>query len=103
MRDIRINTYLWESFLGQELIYDKELPSAFKVLEDINHIQLIQILQPDQVIPLIQLKIQNFLGKQFIEFESFNIESFYQTTKNNVPIIFILSQGAEPLPEIERL
>ncbi len=77
MRDICINTNLWEQFLGQETIYNKELPSAFKVLEDINHTQLIQILQPDQVIPLIQLKIQNFLGKQFIEFESFNIETFY--------------------------
>ncbi len=43
------------------------------------------------------------MGRDFVDFPSFNIENIYPQTSNKTPIIFVLSSGAEPLQDIERL
>ena len=90
-------------------IYDSEQPQLCPYPDrwnDANPIQkmlLLKILRGDKVVEAMQLQISSALGKNFVEFEAFSLESIYRESKSTTPIVFILSSGSDPLTEIEKL
>jgi dynein heavy chain len=43
------------------------------------------------------------LGKEFIQPPAFDLSKTYEDSLNNVPIIVVLSPGADPMSELEKL
>jgi dynein heavy chain len=90
-------------------IYDSEQPQLCELPErwnDMNPIQkliLLKVLRGDKITEALQLQISATLGKNFVEFEAFSLESVYRESKSTTPIVFILSPGSDPLTEIEKL
>ena len=99
---IKKNKNDWINYFKSENIYKEEIPNKYEI-NDINHLRLMRILAPNLVIPLIQIKIEKLLGKDFVDYPSLNIENIYPETRNDNPIIYILSSGSEPLADIDRL
>lgn len=66
---------------------------------------LLRVLRPDKVIPVIQTLIENEkeLGKEFIQPPAFDLNKSYEDSMNSVPIIIVLSPGADPMSELEKL
>lgn len=45
----------------------------------------------------------NYLKEFLISNEQFNLLDIYNTLPNNIPILFILSEGVDPINHLERL
>jgi dynein heavy chain len=59
-------------------------------------------LRPDKVINVIQklIKKEKELGPEYIMPPPFDMEKSYNDSYNNIPVIIILSPGADPMNEL---
>lgn len=64
---------------------------------------ILRILRIDKIIQGIQNAITDDMGREFVEPPAFTTESIFSESRNNTPIIFILSPGSDPLTEIFKL
>lgn len=80
-------------------------PEPFNELNLIRQAMMLRILRPDKVIPIIQQLIENEkeLGKEFIQPPAFDLSKTYEDSQNNIPIIIVLSPGADPMSELQKL
>lgn len=62
----------------------------------------LRIFRPDKVVPVIQklIKKDKDLGPSFIIPPPFDMEKSYDDSTNKVPIIIVLSAGADPMSEL---
>lgn len=74
MIDIQQHKEIWIEFVQREDFVKASLPHTFSNASDVSHLMLVRILKPDQLIPLIQEKIQVLLGTEFVDFPSQSIE-----------------------------
>ena len=58
----------WKAFVSSSDFSQEPLPSSLKEISDISHFMLVRILKSDQLIPLIQSKIQQLMGTEFVDF-----------------------------------
>jgi dynein heavy chain len=66
---------------------------------------VVRILRPDKVVQTIQklIKKDNQLGKNFITPPPFNLDKVFNDSTNKTPIIMVLSAGADPMTELQKL
>lgn len=66
---------------------------------------LLRILRTDKVIPVIQkmIKKEKEMGPQYIIPPAFDMEKSFSDSSNKVPIIIVLSAGADPMSELMKL
>ncbi|OHT04931.1 Dynein heavy chain family protein [Tritrichomonas foetus] len=62
---------------------------------------IIRSLRPDRAIFASTKYIGEFLGKQFIEFPSVQMDQIAAEAGNKSPVIFLLSPGSDPTPLVE--
>jgi len=60
-------------------------------------------IRPDCTISALQDLISAKLGPQFLEPPPFDIEKFFTDSTSVTPLIFVLSSGADPMAELQRL
>ncbi|CAG9332270.1 unnamed protein product [Blepharisma stoltei] len=91
---------VWESADPLESVW----PGGWKEkLAQYQQIIVLRILRPDKGIQAIEQLITQELGSEFISPPPFNLELSFKDSKPDVPIIFILSPGVDPISEIEKL
>ena len=99
------NTDAWRA------IYDSLEPQKFKQnpwpapwdeLEILQKTIIMRAIRPDKVIPMIQklIKKEKELGSYYLLPAQSNLSELYQDSKNNTPIIIVISAGADPMTEI---
>lgn len=94
----------WKKIYQSSAPQEEHYPNNWKVkLSALQSIILLKILRPDKVIPAIQNAIAAKLGREFIEWETIELERVFEDGSKFSPIIFILSSGSDPLDEIFRL
>jgi dynein heavy chain len=66
---------------------------------------LLRVLRPDKVIPVIQklIKQEKELGKGFITPPTFDMKKTLNDCAFDQPIIIVLSAGADPMAELQKL
>lgn len=98
------NTPQWEKIYNSNSPADEIWPGEWNEKLDFFHkMIIIRLLRPDRMVPVIQQLIKTEMGKYFIEIPQFNLEQAFGDSRNNTPIIFILSPGADPISEIIKL
>merc|ERR550514_2005887 len=60
-------------------------------------------LRPDQCVPALQGIVADKLGKEFLEIPPFDLAKSFAYAKVNVPIVFVLSTGADPMNDVLKL
>lgn len=72
-------------------------------LTDLNEFEklvLLRALRPDKVVPGMQNYVISVMGKKYIEPQEFKLEPIYADSEAAVPLIFILSPGADPMADL---
>jgi dynein heavy chain len=80
-------------------------PEPFNGLSYIQQAMFLRVFRSDKVIPVIQnlIKKEKEMGKPYIIPPPFDMDKSYQDSANNVPIIIVLSAGADPMNELNKL
>jgi dynein heavy chain, axonemal len=80
-------------------------PGKWQDLNTFRRIIVIRIIRPDKVIAAITklVKKDKELGKKYISPPPFNIVKSFSDSTNKTPVIFVLSPGADPMTEIQKL
>ena len=60
----------------------------------------LRCLRPDKLVPAIQKYIVHALGKRYVEPQAFRLEPIYADSQPQVPLIFVLSPGADPMADL---
>ena len=81
------------------------LPTPFANLSGIQRLILIRCLRVDKVVPGVSEYVNKTLGEKFVEPPLFNLESITEELQGDpsVAIIFVLSAGADPNAELDRV
>ncbi|CAJ1411101.1 unnamed protein product [Effrenium voratum] len=81
-------------------------PWPEKLQEQLTPLQQALVLlavRADATVPGLQSIIHAKLGAEFLEPPPFNLEKVYADSNNVTPLIFVLSSGADPMAELNRL
>lgn len=82
-----------------------EFPEPFSVFTDVQRLILFQCLRPDKMVPAVASYVESKLGSKFIESPLFNLEEIVgeMARDPSTAIIFVLSPGADPNAELDRV
>mmetsp|Transcript_10385 Transcript_10385/g.18281 ORF Transcript_10385/g.18281 Transcript_10385/m.18281 type:complete len:2113 (+) Transcript_10385:3522-9860(+) len=94
----------WKTVFDAENPLDVPWPGASKdSLTPLQRALILCALRTDCTIAGIQEIIGAKLGKEFLEPPSFNLEKSFNDSSPCMPLIFVLSSGADPMAEVYRL
>ncbi|NXG19392.1 DYH7 protein, partial [Grallaria varia] len=103
-RHISENTGEWQK------VYDSKEPQSFPLPEEFNNkltqlqkIIVLRCLRPDKIGPAITTFVTDKLGKKFVEPPPFDLSKSYSDSNSTIPLIFVLSPGADPMASLLKL
>ena len=84
---------------------EEKWPSPFDELNLIRKAMFLRVFRSDKVIPIIQRLIseEKELGPSYIIPPPFDMEKSYLESSKKTPIIIVLSAGADPMNELQKL
>eukprot|EP00892_Ulva_mutabilis_P004868 jgi/Ulvmu1/2753/UM014_0211.1 len=88
----------WHDILSANDPQEMEYP-----LEDLTGFErlvLLRALRPDKVVPAMQKYVISVMGEKYVEPQAFRLEPIYMASQASVPLIFILSPGADPMADL---
>lgn len=69
-------------------------------LNEFEKLVLLRALRPDKVVPAMQKYVISVMGKNYVEPQAFRLEPIFADSEASVPLIFILSPGADPMADL---
>ena len=97
VKDISDNKALWERYAQQPEVHQEKLPGKWEAkLTAFEKLLVLKVFRPEMMLMASVEYVKCELGKFYIENSAGSIEDVYQDSKKSTPIIFILSQGADP-------
>ncbi|KAG1698535.1 Dynein heavy chain 7, axonemal [Nymphon striatum] len=79
------------------------LPSPWDLkLSKFQKLMLLRSLRPDKITLFVMQFIITNLGEKFVNPPSFDLDQSFSGSSNSIPIIFILSQGADPMSALQK-
>jgi len=98
IRDFVENRENWEKFAKSADPHLEKLPGKWeKQLTPFEKLLIIKIFRPEILLLASIEYVKIELGKYYIENSAGTVEDVYQDSKKTTPIIFVLSQGADPM------
>eukprot|EP00825_Cyclidium_porcatum_P006754 TRINITY_DN1337_c0_g1_i4.p1 TRINITY_DN1337_c0_g1~~TRINITY_DN1337_c0_g1_i4.p1 ORF type:complete len:1759 (+),score=318.71 TRINITY_DN1337_c0_g1_i4:667-5943(+) len=86
----------WEQYITTENIYQGKIPSSFDVINPIFKLILIKALRFEKIMESFSFYVADQLGKFYEQPQATSMEAVISDSQCISPIIFILSQGADP-------
>jgi dynein heavy chain len=74
----------------------EKLPSSLKGVTPFQRLMIMRCLRPDKVTSAVQDFVTKNIGEKFIEPQSSDLSSLFKESSPLIPIIFVLSPGADP-------
>lgn len=71
--------------------------------DDFSHMLVLRCLRPDRVVFAARLFIGENLGPQYVQAPPLDLKDIYKVSDPQTPIIFVLSPGVDPLPNLRSL
>ena len=88
----------WKKYYDDREPHKALLPPPWnKKLSEFQKMIVLRCLRPDKVIPLVTDFVKIKLGEKFVEPPPFDLAKSYADSKNTIPLIFVLSPGADPM------
>ena len=71
-------------------------PGAINKYSDFLKLAVLRCLRPDKVVPEVQNLVIKDMGPQYMDPPNFNLQACYEDSNPVMPLIFVLSPGADP-------
>ncbi|EDV21418.1 uncharacterized protein TRIADDRAFT_60039 [Trichoplax adhaerens] len=92
------NTPAWESYYNSKEPQSEPLPEPWnEKLSEFEKLIVLRCFRKDKVPHAIREYIINHLGKEYVEPPAFDLTRSFLESSHIVPLIFVLSPGADPL------
>lgn len=93
----------WRSFFDVNATESETIPCGWNDrLDSFQRILVLRCIRPDRVTAAITAFVTEKLGRKFIEPPRFDLARSFRDASNTVPLIFILSPGADPKSELDK-
>ncbi|NWI88768.1 DYH7 protein, partial [Pitta sordida] len=106
----RLRSHVSENTGEWQKMYDSKEPQNFPLPEEFNNtltqlqkIIILRCLRPDKIGPAITTFVTDKLGKKFVEPPPFDLSKSYSDSNSTIPLIFVLSPGADPMSNLLKL
>uniref|UniRef100_A0A8C3NL73 Dynein axonemal heavy chain 12 n=1 Tax=Geospiza parvula TaxID=87175 RepID=A0A8C3NL73_GEOPR len=106
----RLRSHVSENIREWQKMYDSKEPQNFPLPEELNNtfselqkMIVLRCLRPDKIGPAITTFVTEKLGKKFVEPPPFDLAKSYLDSTATVPLIFVLSPGADPMSSLLKL
>eukprot|EP00501_MAST-03F_sp_TOSAG23-6_P002658 GSMAST32.ASY1.ANO1.2804.1 assembled CDS len=86
----------WRKIYDSATPQTEPLPGKWNDLNSLQKLCVLRILRPDKVTEAVQLYVIEHLEQRFVEPPPFNLNACFNTSKNNIPLIFVLTTGSDP-------
>jgi dynein heavy chain len=97
-RDIVDNMDAWQLDVDSPNPQDEPLPGRWDgALDLLQKMLVLRALRPGKIVPAIQNFVRHHLGQRFIEPPPFDLALAYPDSSPTLPLIFVLSSGADPV------
>eukprot|EP00930_Biecheleria_cincta_P008307 TRINITY_DN10972_c0_g1_i1.p1 TRINITY_DN10972_c0_g1~~TRINITY_DN10972_c0_g1_i1.p1 ORF type:complete len:3080 (-),score=708.03 TRINITY_DN10972_c0_g1_i1:231-8642(-) len=94
----------WQTVFDSDTPGEAEWPNNFKLkCTPLQQALLLFALRPDATVGALQLIVLDKLGKFFLEPPPLNLEECYKDSSANIPLIYILAAGSDPMADIQKL
>ncbi|XP_063983101.1 dynein axonemal heavy chain 7-like [Diachasmimorpha longicaudata] len=90
------NNNAWKVFFDAKEPQTAPIPPPFDELTGLEKLLVLRCVRPDKVVPAVQTFVETELGPRFIDPPPFDLVSSYADSNCAVPLIFILTPGADP-------
>ena len=80
-----------------------KLVGGSEKMDSFKQLCVLRSLRPDKVVPGVMHYISQEIGHQYIEPPPFNMQECYDDSKCTTPLIFVLTPGAAPMTELQKL
>jgi dynein heavy chain len=94
---------------GFQALFDSEQPQTMTLpgkwqdaLNLFQRLLVLRCLRPDKCIDGIQNLVADAIGKRFIEPPPFDLPATYKDSTPATPLVFVLSQGADPKSDLDK-
>uniref|UniRef100_A0A8C3DXB0 Dynein axonemal heavy chain 12 n=1 Tax=Corvus moneduloides TaxID=1196302 RepID=A0A8C3DXB0_CORMO len=92
----------WQKMYDSKEPHNFPLPAELNdTLTELQKIIVLRCLRPDKIGPAITTFVTEKLGKKFVEPPPFDLAKSYLDSTATVPLIFVLSPGADPMSSKE--
>jgi dynein heavy chain, axonemal len=97
VRSFETEPTAWEDYGTSDEILNLKIPCGFnQFLSPFIEMTLQKIFRPDKLLFAIQEYVRKQIGPQFAESPPSSMEMLYKDSDKITPVIFVLSQGADP-------
>ncbi|XP_071052666.1 dynein axonemal heavy chain 7 [Onthophagus taurus] len=90
------NLNAWRAVFDSPEPHHATLPGNYSKISDLEKLLLLRVIRPDKVVPGVQDFVEKHMGKPYIEPPPFDLPSSYADSYCTVPLIFVLTPGADP-------
>uniref|UniRef100_A0A663M9S7 Dynein axonemal heavy chain 12 n=1 Tax=Athene cunicularia TaxID=194338 RepID=A0A663M9S7_ATHCN len=104
LKGLRYSKIEWQK------IYDSKEPQSLPLPKQLNNtlnelqkMIILRCLRPDKIGPAITTFVTDKLGKKFVEPPPFDLTKSYLDSNSTIPLIFVLSPGADPMSSLLKL
>ncbi|KFP76630.1 Dynein heavy chain 7, axonemal, partial [Apaloderma vittatum] len=108
LKELRM--HITENIGEWQKIYDSKEPQSCPLpgqlnntLNELQKIIILRCLRPDKIGPAVTKFVTDKLGKKFVEPPPFDLRKSYLDSNSTIPLIFVLSPGADPMSSLLKL
>ncbi len=101
--DLFTHAIAYKEYFDSKDPHKAALPGSFnEKLTDFQKLIVLKAIRPDKICDAVQEYIKAHLGDKFTEYPTFNIAESFKDSSTSTPLIFILSQGSDPMGDWEK-
>jgi len=102
--DIKAKGDEWKEWYDSEAPETMEMPGGYtQKLDVFKQVLLIRCLRPDRMITATKMLISAKLGDYYVQPPSLVYDKIFEKSSEKMPIVFILSPGADPQSDVAKL
>uniref|UniRef100_A0A061R4I5 Dynein heavy chain 9 n=2 Tax=Tetraselmis sp. GSL018 TaxID=582737 RepID=A0A061R4I5_9CHLO len=91
----------WKPFVDSSNPHTSHLPGEWdRRLSAFQKLLVLRALRPDKIVQGVASYVVESMGSQYVEPQEFNLSLVYADSLPSVPLLFVLSQGSDPMADL---